>query len=1249
MNSRNQQLCVRLGKGWLLLVMMMFVFHQAWVPVAVSSEIVLPMKDNVLMQTNGPDSEFDDGDYWSHRDHGNAAHQFILEVPVGLNPDFIARIQLWDPESFSTSEMSATDTDEQKGNGWEATTFTLYSPTSVEIFQRVYDGGDPASNQQWVNFYDLRLGDYGPGHYLITVRVEGDDQNGYKIGLVDGDADGNAANGNEIKLWAKRTAFQYVGEGELCNTFYFRVTQQPTLNLYNFDMDHDGSSITYISPGGVEYPGTVSGDAVWNTAPETSSLPMSGGDVIQNPEPGWWRAVVCVSHPTPYVRDGNQFIFWPDDLLFNGPPPVAGSIGDRVWIDADQDGLQDEGEEGLPNVTVRLINGVTNMPIRSTTTDLSGKYLFEDVPAGTYRIEWILPDYFFFTAPRVGMDQGIDSDADPFTGLTGAFYFPGNLIRLDIDAGMIPKRVSNLRIEKTVPSGEVNLQPGEETMFLLTVTNQGPHDANNVRIYDNIPDGLEFLSATRVQDEGPNPLVWLETLLPAGETVTYRVYVRATNVIGEFENCAWVSGPNKDIDLTDNSSCVVVRVTPDDPNESDILIGDRVWLDQNGNGLQDAGEPGMGNVTVNLLSGIDETLVAATATDANGYYQFEDMPAGSYKVAFVLPANHSFTVKNQGANPAIDSDPNQVTGISDAFTVVNGTAYLTWDAGLVPYSPPPESNILIGDRVWRDANNNGIQDAGEPGMPNITVNLLSGLDETLVASMVTDANGNYLFEDMPPGAYKVGFVLPAGYSFSPQNMGGDPAMDSDPDQVRGISNAFTVAADTDYLMWDAGMVPYTPPPQSNIRIGDLLWNDVNEDGYQNPTEPGIPNVQVFLLTGADQSIVASTTTDANGNYLFEDMPPGSYRVAFNLLPGFHFTTMNAGADDEKDSDVDPTTGRSAAFTVVSETDYLMWDAGMVRNSESDLEIEKVIEENRSYIYRGESVTFIITVTNHGPDVARNVTIIDNLPVGLEFVSADRAQDEGPNPLIWREAMIPVGGSITYRILMRTTLELGGMDNCVTVSSASFDPDLTNNMDCAQVHILVPVELSSFSAKSTQGRVQLNWVTQSETENMGFHILRSEAPEGTYLQINRELIPGHGTTSSAHIYQFVDESELAPSRSYYYKLVDVDYKGRLNTHGPVSTVVELPTHHILEQNYPNPFNPETRISFTLKEAGEVALVVYNVRGEIVRTLVSGRLNAGAHMKVWDGKDNNGMTVPSGMYIYTLRINNFEEKRNMMFLK
>ena len=1221
-----------------------------WQSAALASQVVLPTKDNVLMQTNGPEAPLEDGDYWSKPGFPPAGPQtFWLVIPEGVPGSFQIKLQIWDPESFSNNLESATDTDEQKGNGWEATTYRLYAPDGTQITEKIFPGGTPETSQQWVDFHTMAAGAYGPGRYKITVHVAGDDQNGYKLGVEEGDAIPILGSGNEIGLYAEKAAFQYVGEGELSNTFWFNVDQRPELRLFNFDLE-EGSSVRYISPSGVNHPGTASINSHWNTNPPSTMLPGTGGDVITNPEPGMWQAVITVTHPSPRVREGNQFIFYPDGLLFDGPPTrYNGVVGDRVWLDANQNGLQDDGEKGIPFVTVRLLDAETDLTVRSEHTDLHGIFLFEHVKPGNYKLEYHLPANFFFTAPRVGSDREIDSDADPNTGRTGSFFLAANEVRRNLDAGMIPKHVSNLRVTKVVETGDLELLPGDEATFIITVTNLGPHEATNVRTTDNISEALELIETDRYWDSGPNPLVWVETALPVNESVVYKVRVRATQVLGEIENCAWVSSPNKDTDLVDNSSCVVLRVEQSYPGGSGIKIGDLVWEDLDRDGLQDAGEPGMRGVTVNLLSGVDNTLVMTAITDNDGLYQFADMAAGLYYLEFVLPANYLFTKPNQDAADLLDSDADQATGKTGSLLALNGISYMMWDAGLVLYVPPPKSNIDIGDLVWKDLDGDGIQDPNEPGIAGVTVNLLSGQDETMVMSTQTSEAGLYLFEDMAPGYYLIEVVLPANYRFTLLNQGIDDSKDSDIIPESGKSAAFNVVANNAYLDNDAGLTVYVPPVESNITIGDKAWHDLDEDGIQDPNEPPMTGVGVRLVTAAEDAVILSTTTDYKGEYLFEDVPPGDYRIIFTLPAGFHFTLENAGSDDAVDSDANPVTGRTASFSVISNHAYMTWDAGLIENPESDLEVTKVIEESRSYIYRGESVSFLITVTNNGPDAAQGVRVIDNLPDGLEFTSAERNQDEGPNPLVWREALLPVGGTVSYRVVMRTTEELGGMDNCVTVSSNSFDPDLANNIACAQVHILVPVELSSFSARSVQGRVVINWVTQSETENLGFHILRSDREEGVYTRVNQEIIQGAGTSSSVNSYQYVDEAELKPEATYFYKLVDVDYKGRLNTHGPVNATVVVPMSHALEQNYPNPFNPETRISFSLKEAGRVNLTVFNVRGEVVRTLASGQMDAGAHMVVWDGRNDAGQTMPSGMYIYTLRVNNFEQKRTMMFLK
>ena len=95
--------------------------------------------------------------------------------------------------------------------------------------------------------------------------------------------------------------------------------------------------------------------------------------------------------------------------------------------------------------------------------------------------------------------------------------------------------------------------------------------------------------------------------------------------------------------------------------------------------------------------------------------------------------------------------------------------------------------------------------------------------------------------------------------------------------------------------------------------------------------------------------------------------------------------------------------------------------------------------------------------------------------------------------------------------------------------------------------------------------------------------------------------------------------------------------------------EVPHRFVLEQNYPNPFNPTTLIRFQLPEASEVSLVIYNIRGQAVRHLVSGRKSAGFHQVVWDGTNDRGIPVASGVYLYRLKAGEHRFSRKMMLLR
>jgi PKD repeat protein len=196
--------------------------------------------------------------------------------------------------------------------------------------------------------------------------------------------------------------------------------------------------------------------------------------------------------------------------------------------------------------------------------------------------------------------------------------------------------------------------------------------------------------------------------------------------------------------------------------------------------------------------------------------------------------------------------------------------------------------------------------------------------------------------------------------------------------------------------------------------------------------------------------------------------------------------------------------------------------------------------------------------------------------------------------------------------------------------------------------MTPVELATFVAMVNNGGVQLEWRTGSETENMGFLVYRADTEKGLYAQISSALIPGAGTSASAHSYRYSDNTAES-GRTYYYKLADVDFNGRMTLHGPVKAVLATPEGYVLEQNYPNPFNPETRITFQMKAPGLATVSVFNLKGQKVRELINRDLGAGTHMVSWNGKDANGKVLPSGTYLYKLQVNDYEETKKMEFLK
>jgi YVTN family beta-propeller protein len=202
-----------------------------------------------------------------------------------------------------------------------------------------------------------------------------------------------------------------------------------------------------------------------------------------------------------------------------------------------------------------------------------------------------------------------------------------------------------------------------------------------------------------------------------------------------------------------------------------------------------------------------------------------------------------------------------------------------------------------------------------------------------------------------------------------------------------------------------------------------------------------------------------------------------------------------------------------------------------------------------------------------------------------------------------------------------------------------------NQDAFAVVAPVAVRLKSASATVVDGDAVLSWETNFEDGMSGFQVVRSEAETGIYANITKDLIAARGGVTGAR-YEYHD-SGIRPNRTYWYKLVEVATDGDGAEFGPYS--VSFKVTNSLEQNVPNPFNPVTTIKYSIAKDIDVSLVVYDVAGRRVRTLVDDHQRADVYKITWDGMNDQGQRVASGMYFYKLAAGKFVQTRKMMLLK
>ena len=481
-------------------------------------------------------------------------------------------------------------------------------------------------------------------------------------------------------------------------------------------------------------------------------------------------------------------------------------------------------------------------------------------------------------------------------------------------------------------------QAGETIAYTFTVCNDGNEDIFNIEITDPLVSvsgsAIDLFAST-----GSGTSCDASTFTA--------LYTITDNDIanGQVTNVAFAQGFDRDgaivIDYSDdpfNSADFDQDGdgNPDDPTVTEInapsvallsAIGNYVWEDLNGNGIQDFGEPGIADVYVGLNNHLD-VLVAVALTDADGFYLFEDVIPGEYYLTFGNVDGYELTFANLGGSDLTDSD---VDGSNGAFTTVTttlspGETDLTWDAGFYRCVP-------MGELVWYDVNQNNIFDQGENGLNGIKVNvyrLVSGGYELYDVQFTghkpgTPSDDGYWKLCVPPGSYYISYVIPPfGLVTTLPNVGSNELIDSDVTDTfgPGTTNRYVVRSGDQQCDIGAGYYP-------QATLGDRVWYDVNRNGMQDISEPGAGGITVKIYD-VQGNIVNEVVTDADGDYRAEYLKDSEYFIEVTPPLGYVATAPNVASDD-MDSDIDHTFGANTtpAFRTLPGSHTPNVDAGLI--------------------------------------------------------------------------------------------------------------------------------------------------------------------------------------------------------------------------------------------------------------------------------------------------------------------------------
>ncbi len=687
-----------------------------------------------------------------------------------------------------------------------------------------------------------------------------------------------------------------------------------------------------------------------------SSAPTTNTAGIDNNDNGSKAGPFVISAPFTATPGTNDGVIVSDDTAGATVNPAidfgivsnAYDLGNRVWFDTNNNGVMDTNEQPVEGVTVTLQTPGGEL---TDVTDADGYYSFEGLEPGVYTPViaaanfapgvgstpgGALEEYWSSTgastdatATGSGKDHGVDpSDRSAYLvdGVAGVPVTLGQGLQpvgedstspalangdargnQTADFGFYTQSIGNvvwndLDNDGRRDAGEDGLPGITVTLYAATggtetVVDTTTTDANGAYLFTQVPSGT-FSIGIVPPSNGTSSIGAGGEADPASNIDDSSAQVSDNGVVisaGEIRSAPFAATPGDAGALSNNTVDDTAGSTNNPTLDFGVFapaqLGNKVWEDLDHDGVQDPNEPGVPNVTV-VLTGPNGPVT--TTTDSNGGYLFTDLISGTYQVTFLPPNGYTFTLP--GGTPGNDTDSNAdpVTGVTTPVVINAGDANLTIDAGL--WRP-----ASLGNTVWLDRDRDGLQDAGETGMNGVEVTLLDkagNVVSTTTTASIGGVDGIYTFTNLISDTYHVSFALPAGFTATTPNTATNTFDLTDSD---GIAQGDPAAVTGDVPLFPGDVNPTVDQGLwKPLSLGNLVWEDVNNNGVVDGVEAGIDGVQVQLFADADKNgipdgaALATQTTTNGGRYLFTDLPEGNYVVRVTLPAGYAGSTGQNG-------------------------------------------------------------------------------------------------------------------------------------------------------------------------------------------------------------------------------------------------------------------------------------------------------------------------------------------------------------------